>query len=225
MKIRYFTKALVVLIVTVFFSRCSTSPLAGGNSSQTGNAGIAVTASDQSIFGITDSGAHVAIFEQNYRPYLTPSGICDSTIADNSGRFSFSIVQVGLYNLVVIDQRRGNAAAFIPNIPVYPDSTFTRTIDSLKKNGYISGVARDSMGVIYPLFYLFINGTPFYTVTKNNGDFLLGPLPPGMYKTRLFAISSVDSVKPFVGPNPLRFISLDTSSVVVVTSDSITAWR
>ena len=216
---------LIVLCAAAFLLRCGVSPLAGGNSSQTGNAGIAVSARNQSIYGKTASGAHVAIFEQNYKPYVTPSGICDSTMADDSGRFSFSAIQAGAYNLVAIDVRHDNLSAFISGIPVYPDSMFNRTIDSLKMQGFISGAAVDTFGAIYPLSYIFIEGTPFYTITKNNGDFLLGPLPPGRYATGMFAKFKVFSaITGTINLTPMAS-AITKASEVVVSSDSVSVWR
>jgi hypothetical protein len=114
-------------------------------------------------------------------------------------------------------------AAFIPRIPVFIDSLFRDTLDTLKKPGFISGTAKDTAGMTYPLSYIFIDGTPFYTVTKNNGDFLLGPLPEGTYATGLFANFQVANIKtdPIVQMASFR---TDTT-VITVASDSVSAWH
>jgi hypothetical protein len=210
------------VVASVFFCMCSSSPIAGGNSSQTGNAGIAVASRSLSILGATVPNAHVSIYEQNYSPYLTPSGYCDSTVADDSGRFSFSTVQEGVFNLLVCDVHRGNAG-FISRIPVFADSVFTDTIDTLKQPGFISGTAMDTAGTIYALSYIFIDGSPFYTVTRNNGDFLLGPLPKGIYATGLFANFQVSTVRP--GELVQMADAKTDTTVVTVFPDSVSTWK
>ncbi len=208
--------------LSAFLCMCSMSPLAGGNSSQTGNAGITVASCAQSISGATVPDAHVSIYEENFIPYVTPSGFCDSTVADDSGRFVFSPGFYGYYNLLVCDVHHGGAA-FVPHIPVFLDSVFADTIDTLKQPGFISGTAIDTAGTIYALSYVFIDGSPFYTVTKNNGDFLLGPLPAGTYATGLCANFVVADIT--TGAiRQMAAVRTDTS-VVTVVPDSVSQWK
>jgi hypothetical protein len=210
------------VVASVFFCLCSTSPIAGGNSSQTGNAGIAVVSRSQSIFGETAPNAHVSIYEQNYTPYLTPSGYCDSTVSDDTGRFVFSNVQEGYFNLLVHDVHRGNAG-FVSRIPVFADSVFNDTIDTLKQPGFISGNATDTAGRIFALSYVFIQGSPFYTITKNNGDFMLGPLPAGTYATGFFANFQV--VNATTGEMAQVPSALTDTVVIAVFPDSVSQWK
>jgi hypothetical protein len=221
-------KILSIIKVTAvgtiaMFCMCSIGPLAGGNSSQTGNNGIAVASLSQNISGTTRPGARVSIYGQSYLPYVTPPGFCDSTFADDSGRFAFAAVpQQGYVNLLVNDEPRG-AAGFIKNIPVFLDSVFADTIETLRHPGLLAGTATDSAGLALALSYVYVPGSPFYTVTKNNGAFLLGPLPEGSYKIGLFANFKVASVNP--GQLiPAFTIAADTSSAVVYP-DSISTWH
>ena len=220
-KILSIIKAMAVGI-TALFCMCTLAPLAGGNSSQTGNNGIAVASVSQNISGTTRPGARISIYDQNYRAYKTPSGVCDSTIADDSGRFVFSIALEGHYNLLVQDVHRGGTA-FIPRIPVFVDSVYRDTVDTLRHPGFIAGVATDTLGRTFALSYVFINGSPFYTVTKNNGDFLLGPLPAGPYKIGITAnFQVIDPIKGQLAP---LLVTIDDPSVTTVVPDSITPWH
>jgi hypothetical protein len=220
-QIPFFIKVLAIG-ASAALCLCSMAPVAGGNSSQTGNNGITVSASAKTISGTTARDAHISIYEQNFRPHLTPSGICDSTVADDSGRFAFSIVQEGYFNLLVNDVRRGNAG-FVPRIPVFADSVFHDTIDTLKQPGSISGTTTDTAGRTYALSYIFIEGSPFYTVTRNNGDFLLGPLPSGTYTTGFFANFQV--VNSVTGQMMQMPSSLTDTVVITVYPDSVSQWK
>ena len=220
-KILSIIKAMAVGI-TALFCMCSLGPLAGGNSSQTGNNGITVAALAKTITGTTATGARVSIYDQNYRAYKTPSGVCDSTMADDSGRFAFSVALEGYYNLLVQDVRRGGTA-FIYRIPVFADSVFADTIDTLRHPGLLAGTATDSAGLALALSYVYVPGSPFYTVTKNDGEFLLGPLPAGSYTIGLFANFRVVVVNP-LQLIPALTIAADTSSETVYP-DSISTWH
>ena len=220
-------KILSIIKVTAvgtiaLFCMCSMSPLAGGNSSQTGNNGIAVAALAKTITGTTRPGVQVSIFGHAYLPYATPPGFCDSTFADDSGRFAFAAVPEGHVNLLVNDGLRGTAG-FIRNIPVFADSAFTDTIDTLKHPGLLAGTATDSAGLALALSYVYVPGSPFYTVTRNDGQFLLGPLPAGCYEISLFANFKVMDIKSGQLA-PAFTIFADTSSAVVYP-DSISTWH
>ncbi len=212
-------KMLAVSAAGPLFFFCSSAvSLSGGNSSQTGNSGIMIASSVKSIYGATVPDAHVAIYEESFKPYATPSGFCDSTVADDSGRFVIPIAREGYFNLYVNDVRRGNAG-FIHRIPVFADSVFIDTIDTLKQPGFISGNVTDTAGKIYALAFVFIQGSPFYTVTKNNGDFLLGPLPEGKY-------AAPGIVAGPTGINPVGTPDFLTNSVSIdVFPDSISQWK
>jgi hypothetical protein len=201
---------------------CGTEQLAGGNSSETNN-GVTISAVNQSISGTTVPNAHVSIYDQNYKPYLTPSGFCDSTVANDSGRFSFFPSQEGHYSLIVSDVPEGRTA-LIAGIPVFTDSEFADTFAILKRPGFIAGTAVDTAGNVYPLSYVYIDGSPFYTVTKNNGDFLLGPLPVGTYSIGIFDDSLIYQGPAQPGPAPLGGATTD-SSVATVFEDSISTWH
>jgi hypothetical protein len=220
-KILSIIKAAAVGIIALF-CMCSIGPLAGGNSSQTGNNGIAVAALAKTITGTTQPGGRISIYDQNYMPYKTPPGFCDSTVADDSGRFVFPIAPEGYYNLLVQDVHRGGTA-FIYRIPVFVDSVFADTIDTLRHPGLLAGTATDSAGLALALSYVYVPGSPFYTVTRNDGQFLLGPLPAGNYTIGLFANFKVAYVNP-LQLIPALTIVADTSSAVVYP-DSISTWH
>jgi hypothetical protein len=208
--------------LSVVLCRCSMSPFAGGNSSQTGNNGLVISSYAQSISGTTIPDARVSIYDKHFRPYLTPSGFCDSTIADEGGRFTFVPGQDGYYNLLVYDVHSGGAA-FVQHIPVFTGSVFTDTFDTLKQPGFITGIATDTAGTTYALSYVYIDGSPFYTVTRNNGEFQLGPLPAGTYTTGFFANFMVANIKT---GSIVQMTSVRTdTTVVTVFPDSVSTWH
>jgi hypothetical protein len=222
MKKIFFTVTVFAVGMCALLCQCSTGPLAGGNSSQTGNAGICVESGAETISGTTKPGALVAIYELGFKPYMTPSGFCDSTVADAGGRFSFTPGSEGYFNLFVHDASLNNAG-FISHIPVFSDTVFRDTIDTLRQEGYISGTATDTAGATYALSYIFINGSPFYTVTRNNGDFQLGPLPAGTYETGFFANFIVADVRTGLIAQMLSVVT-DTT-VITVVPDSVSTWH
>jgi hypothetical protein len=220
-KLSFIAKVLIAG-ASLFFCTCSSSPVAGGNSSQTGNAGIVILASTGTVSGRTRPQAQVSIYDSHYMPYLTPSGFCDSTVADDSGRFVFSIAQEGYFNLFVNDLRRGTAG-YLPRIPLFADSVFKDTLGVLKQPGFISGNTTDSAGRTYALSYVFIQGSPFYTITRNNGDFQLGPLPSGTYNTGFCANFQV--VNSVTGQMVQVASALTDSAVITVFPDSVSHWK
>jgi hypothetical protein len=211
----------IFLSVLVATALCTVGSLAGGNSSQTGNNGIIVSGSARSISGTTRPGARIRIYTQDYRPYGTSPGFCDSTKADDSGHFAFGSASEGYYNLIVSDDHRGETA-FLAHLPIFNDSVFTDTIASLKRPGFVSGVATDSLSRTFALSYVFIVGTPFYAVTRNDGNFTLGPLPAGVYFIGI--IGNFQVVNGNGGLAPLLVESTANSAITVVP-DSISIWR
>jgi hypothetical protein len=201
---------------------CSVSPLAGGNSSQTGNNGIVVSALSHSVSGSTHPGTRLSLYSDQYRPYQTAPGFSDSTIADDSGSFVFTITPDGYYNLVAQDEASGGMA-FVPRIPVFEDTVFADTIDTLRRPGFLQGTATDTAGRIFTLSYVYITGSPFYTVTKNDGTFLLGPLPSGRFEIGI--IGNFQLVNAQTGQMaPLLSMVVDTANVTVYP-DSIAQWQ
>jgi len=208
--------------VVALFCACSSSQLAGGNSSQTGNAGITVAAVSKSISGTARPGARISIYSQSYLPCSAIPGFCDSTTADDSGRFAFSDTFIGYVNLLVKDEP-SQSAAFIKKIPVFTDSSYADTVDTLKHQGLVKGTAIDSSGLALALSYVYVQGSPFYAVTKNDGEFLLGPLPAGGYTIGLYANFTVVPNNPgFL--MPAFTAEADTSSITVYP-DSISTWH
>lgn len=168
---------------------CSMSPVAGGNSSQTGNNGMVVAASmnagQGSVLGKTVANAQVSIYAAEYLPWCD-SGFADTTIADGSGDFSFAGLDSGLYNIMTKDFVE-NKAGFISGIAIVPAALYADTLDSLEQPGFLTGVlATDATGDTLLLWsVVFIAGTPFSAATDNRGKFLLGEIPAGRYALQI----------------------------------------
>ncbi len=162
----------------------------------------------------------VHIYNQNYMPhYFRSPGFCDSTFSNDAGKFSFSAIAEGHYNLLVWDSTE-NKSVFIERIPVFADSSVTVS-DILKRPGFLTGIATDMGGNNLLLSYVYIKGSPFYAVTRNSGEFSLGPLPAGVYKLAFFAnyLSAPGSstAEPVMTP-------INETSTVTVYPDSVSHW-
>jgi len=208
----------VILLLIAFFCLCSIAPTAGGNSSQTGNNGITVIASAGTLYGKSRNSVKASIYDTNFQPQSRMQGFRDSVSSDDSGRFTFNGLPEGIYNIRIQDTLNGECA-FISKIPVFKDSFFTDTITKLAKPGFISGVFVDSSGLGFLLSYVFIKGSPFYTVTGNEGGFLLGPVPPGKYHLGL-QVNFQNNVSGEL--NPLTSKILDHPDSIKVITDSTT---
>jgi hypothetical protein len=200
----------------VLFSQCSIDPLASGNSSQTGNNGVIITAMNQSLSGITRCYVHVAIYDKRYLPYSDTAGFTMSTKTNDSGYFEFSHLPYGYYNLFVIDSTKMEMA-FISDVPILEDKTVTDTLADLHRPGFLAGIAIDSSGMPIELSYVFIQGSPFYAVTRKYGDFRFDPLPSGNYTLNLFL-----NVKKLNDDMVLVMLPAKTSSSVLIKPDSTT---
>lgn len=214
---------ITVIIAIATLSGCSVSTITdGGNSSQTGNNGIVVAARNNVISGTTQPNARLYIFDQEYRPFKNPAGFEDSTIADSTGSFTLVSSREGRLNLLVQNELKGTSG-FIANIPVYSGSVFADTLDSLCQPGFLKGKAIDSAGGIFALSYVFVKGSPFYTVTNNNGDFLLGPLPAGRFRIGFFANFKVIDNKSGINSQwASLLVEVQDTAEVMVYPDSIT---
>lgn len=199
---------------------CSPAPLAGGNSSQTGNSGLVVSSLSQTVCGTTRPATHVSVYSQSYMPYQAASGFCDSVTADDSGRFAFPGLPQGYFSILANDTVSGTTG-FMSPVPVFPDSSFADTIDTLRRPGFIAGTLTDTAGNALALSYVFINGSPFYAVTKNNGDFLLGPIPSGTYTMQFYANFTADRNGALVQVS--KFVPQNGTATVF--PDSIYQWH
>ena len=216
MKTRHYIRLFIVAAL-IFSCRCGMN--VAGNSSQTGNNGITVCALAKSISGTTQPRAKISIYSQSYLPYANPPGFSDSTTADDSGKFSFSMQADGYYNLYVRGTGMGGSA-FLQQIPVFTDSLFADTLDSLSSPGYFSGTATNTESDTIPLSYVFISGSPFYDVTGNKGEFFIGPLPTGYYTVEFYGIFILRGDQ-FI--SNIRGVA--NSSTVTVYPDSISQWH
>ncbi len=212
-------KSILVLstIVCVLLCACSAQKIAGGNSSQTGNNGMLLAAVSQTICGTTIPHAYIAVYADSFLPYKDTLGFSDSTLANDSGHFSFSNLAPGYYNVFVDNRAKSRGGmAFVQKVPVFKDSVFSDTLDSLAQSGFVAGNAVDSMNNPLFLSYIFIKGSPFYTLAKSNGGFLLGPVPEGKYKVGLFA--DYQNIK--LGPNVMIAKSVVDTGMATVYPDS-----
>jgi hypothetical protein len=218
----------IIAGLALIWCLCSMSPLAGGNSSQTGNNGIIVSASvngsgSGSILGKTRANNLVSVYVIAYNPYAD-SGFADTVIADDSGAYAFSSLVPGSYNIMVKDLEKGTAG-FISNIQVTVGVHFSDTLDSLTEPGLLSGTltARNSITTAFTasdtLLYsiIYLPGTPFSGASDNRGRFLLGEIPAGSYEVRIVP----NVVMTINGPQPMKELKLSPTNVTI-TSGAVT---
>lgn len=207
---------IVLMVSMVCF--CSIDQMAG-NSSQTGNSGITVQSYSGQISGKSIPDLSIFIYKDNYLPYSINKGFCDSIISDDSGHFAFTSIPSGYYNLLA-REKVGEKSVFIKRIPVFTDST-KLLYDTLRKPGFLTGISTDKAGNNLVLSYVFVKGSPFYTVTNNSGKFLLGPLPPNSYTLSFYAnfiVIGEGAISPAMVP-------VKDTSTAVIYSDSISNWN
>ena len=191
----------IVASACMLFS-CTTMNIAGGgNSSGTGNGAIAYAASDR-IGGVTKPMAVVALYSQDWLPLPDTGTFSDSSVTDDSGKFAFTNVPHGYYNLIIFAAGEKRAGIF-KNIPCQPAVTWADTIDTLKEPGFLRGFAVAQNDTL-ALSYVYVKGTPFHAMTDTRGEFLMGPLPSSGYTFQIYGLFTTNAGGPVKAvPNEL----------------------
>ncbi len=129
----------------------------------------------------------IYLFADYYTTYVANStdNFVDTTTSDINGKFEFSSLKYGKYNLYAKNKITGKSV-FVYSIVISSDSDYSIT-DQLNYPGSVSGnvYIRDSSSNQYinAVYYdVYILGSPFATKTDNKGEFLLYSIPPGNYK-------------------------------------------
>ncbi|MBU4405527.1 MAG: carboxypeptidase regulatory-like domain-containing protein, partial [Acidobacteria bacterium] len=111
---------------------------------------------------------------------LNRSGNCFAQAnTDSEGNFTFTDVPVGTFSLQAFNPQSGMLDSSIGGT-VYAGQTTEVTI-ILRGSGAIAGKVLSSAGTPCPQVTVYLNGTPFHTLTDASGEFLLSDVPVGTY--------------------------------------------
>ena len=164
---------------------CTGSRIAGTET--TNGDELKVTAAADSIKGVGPSGAEVRIFAANYFPY-NDSGFADTVTADQSGAFEFPGLTPGIYN-VYSTSITNDLSVFISSIAIATsDNGLPDTVEAtFDTTGSIAGELVDTLKMPIENAYVFLQGSPFWTMTDNNGAYRLLKVPGGKYALTFIA--------------------------------------
>jgi hypothetical protein len=205
------------LSACLWFS-CGTMNIAGGgNSSGTGNGAIVCAASDR-IDGVTRPKAKVDLYSEDWMPVLDTGTYSGSSAADDSGKFVFTNVPQGYYNLIIFSAGEQTAGIFV-NIPCQPTVTWADTIDTLKKPGYLHGFLTSARNDTLALSYIYVRGTSFHAMTDTHGEFLMGALPAAHFTMQVYGLFTTSANGPMAIPNT----TTPNESIGGVLTDTIPA--
>ncbi len=176
---RYFLLLICAGLCIHFFS-CSTDNGPGDVAGSETTNGVTVTSAKGSIHGTARPGIKVALFNSNYLPHNN-SGFHADTTADDSGRFSFTTLDSGYYNLY-LHNTLSDTALFFPEMRITPESVSKTVTDTLSLSGTISGSVVDSNNQMLDSVVVFIKGSPFSDTTNMYGNYAFSSVSEGVYR-------------------------------------------
>ncbi len=210
-------KRLALFVLTSICLVCqSNSPTAidngGGNTSETTN-GVTLSRSGPGVQGRTRPYVFVGIYSSDFVP-PHEWGTADSVRADSAGAFSFDSLANGTYNLIARDSATITAVLH-NNVVLDSDAVFIPQAKDFSPTGTLDGLLRDHDSTVFPFSYCFLVGTPFHTVSDDNGYIRYDDLPSGTYTVGIPTLSASQSLGQ---PGTYEEKQLD------VVSDSLTTW-
>ncbi|MCJ7526055.1 MAG: carboxypeptidase regulatory-like domain-containing protein [Candidatus Aminicenantes bacterium] len=111
---------------------------------------------------------------------LNRSGNCFAQAnTDSEGNFAFTDVPVGTFSLQAYNPLSGLLDSSVGGT-VYAGQTAEVTV-ILRGNGAIAGKVLSFAGTPCPQVTVYLNGTPYHTLTDSSGEFLLSDVPVGTY--------------------------------------------
>ena len=188
--------------------RCSGSPVAGGDVTETGNARIACTV--RSPGGVAVAGARVTV---RTRDYLTPPGISKTasslldTVTGRDGRFEFNGVDFGDYTVEINDLTANALLLTCSVVHGVTDIDFGDTV--LMPRVSVSGsvpLPPDSGASLFVQVYGLERLVP---VDRADGSFTIDDLPAGNYRFRIV------SANPLVQPSVIANVEARSGSLTL----------
>ncbi|MDD5672607.1 MAG: hypothetical protein PHC61_00465 [Chitinivibrionales bacterium] len=224
---RYLIIPQIASLLLCALCSCSLSPTAvSGTSSGTGNNSAVACAFAGHIQGTIKPLGKALLYSSDWNP-INPradsSLFADSAIADSNGKFAFSSVPPGIYNLIIFSWGDTTAGIF-KGFPCKSDTTWADTIDTLKEPGYLHGFLTNTKNDTLAFSYIYVKGTPFHAMTDPYGEFLMGALPPSRYTMQVvdrFSLLFGDSLAVKWTSYPLDSSTVDSSTVIRIPADSV----
>ncbi|TFG79574.1 MAG: hypothetical protein E4H23_05385, partial [Chrysiogenales bacterium] len=123
---------------------------------------------------------------------LNRSGNCFAQAnTDSEGNFAFTDVPVGTFSLQAFNPLSGLLDSSVGGT-VYAGQTAEVTL-ILRGNGAIAGKVLSFAGTPCPQVTVYLNGTPYHTLTDSSGEFLLSDVPVGTYS--VMAVDTTNGLK------------------------------
>lgn len=168
--------SLFLILITLIFFGCSENKVVGG-CTETSNQAIIYNAD-----GSPADGACVVFIPVDYVPNSSDEIFIDSTKADNNGKYFFSSLNNGVYNVWF---KKNNNFAFRGNLSVNDGVVDEDIIDTLSIPGEITGIVRllpehDSREV----FILLLGSERYTSPIDSIGNFKFENIPEGEYNIR-----------------------------------------
>jgi hypothetical protein len=182
-----FALALALLVIC----RCGLNSFSGGTStSENGRvAGIIVNSTGQPAQIV-----QVRLLPSDYDPAKDKSAFATDT-TDIDGRYCFSSVDSGMYNIFSIDLT--NRTRGLTSGVLVAGDTVTVAADTLRKPGTIKVVLPN--GIDTANGYLYIPGTTNYSLLSNAGSIMLDSVPAGVGLSIYYAVRGGSAL-----PQPVR---------------------
>lgn len=163
-------------VFALFLCSCGNN-LAG--SETTNGDEVMVTATADRIYGTAPAGNKVYLFSNHYCPY-NDSGFSSVSKTDTSGSFSFNNLAEGEYT-IYCKLANSDSSVIIQSIQVQSNHWSTPDTVEFDENGSFSGKLIDSSGIALSQSYVYISGSPFFTITDSSGIYILKAVPKGNY--------------------------------------------
>jgi hypothetical protein len=187
----------ISIITALYLSRCSrdNSPvmIAEGSGTETTN-GLNVESAEALIQGevfriqsddstsrrpLTTGSVRITIYASDYLSFYE-GAFCDTAYTDIEGKFVFSALDSGYYNLLAVDTT-DNKAVMVRDIPVFPVTESYSENNYFDTTGSVSGILSYTEDIDTIVAVIYIKGTPFADVLDTSDAFSLTRLPMGQY--------------------------------------------
>ncbi|MBN1603689.1 MAG: hypothetical protein JW915_18905 [Chitinispirillaceae bacterium] len=183
---------ILAILLSFFLFICQincTTNISGGGGSETTN-NITVCIRNNHISGKAAPGAHVEVYCDTFNPVkqILPDSL--KIVADSSGRFSFSMIEDGKYNIYSYYDSVDTffRTLFISTLPVPSDTTVQKTYEQAHS---LSIILKEETKVQYPASLstvnLYLKGSPFYINQDLRAEsmFAINQIPEGVYECHI----------------------------------------
>ena len=176
---------LLSFILLICQFNCTTN-ISGGGGSETTNS-ITVCIRDNHISGKAAPGAHVEVYCDTFNPVKQTLPDSLKIVADSSGRYSFSKIEDGKYNIYSYYDSADTffRTLFISTLSLPSDTTVQKTYEQPYS---LSIIIKEETKVQYPVSLssvnLYLKGSPFYINEDLSAEsaFAINQIPEGVYK-------------------------------------------